>query len=57
MSPEQSIAIAKQCVDYKKGNTFKYPADYVMHNESCKSCLNWQAGKCKTAYDILNSLE
>jgi hypothetical protein len=57
MSPEQTIVIARQCLDYKKGSTFRYPADYIEHYESCKNCLNWHAGKCEKADDILNSVE
>jgi len=56
LSPEQTIVIAKLCKTYKKGNTFKYPADYVTQYDSCKNCINWQAGRCEKAGDILNSI-
>ncbi|MDD4568537.1 MAG: hypothetical protein PHE70_00190 [Tepidanaerobacteraceae bacterium] len=57
MSPEQTIVIAKMCKDYKKGSTFRHPADYIMHYESCKNCIHWQVGSCEKAQDILNYLD
>lgn len=57
MSPEQTIIIAKTCEDYKKGSTFKYPAEYIMQYRSCKNCSNWQVGRCEKAHDILNTLD
>ena len=56
LSPEQTIIIAKMCDDYKKGSTFKYPADYIKQYASCKNCTNWQVGRCEKAQDILNTL-
>ncbi len=57
MSPEQTIIIAKMCKDYKKGSTFKDAANYINQYASCKSCTDWQAGRCKKAQDILKSLD
>lgn len=56
MSPEQTIIVAKLCEAYKKGNTFRYPADYITQYESCKNCVNWQVGCCEKAQELLNSV-
>ncbi|HQE06161.1 MAG: hypothetical protein WBJ82_05010 [Tepidanaerobacteraceae bacterium] len=56
MSPEQTIVVAKLCKTYKKGNTYRYPADYVTQYDTCKNCVNWQVGHCEKAQDILNSI-
>jgi len=56
LSPEQTIIVAKLCEAYKKGNTFRYPADYITQYESCKNCVNWQVGCCEKAQELLNSI-
>lgn len=57
MSPEQTIMVAKMCDSYKKGNTYKYPAKYLIENASCKNCSKWSAGGCNKANDILHLVD
>jgi len=57
MSPEQTIIIAKNCDEYEKSSSMKYPARYLMQFESCKNCAHWDLGGCPQAHDILKTID